>query len=85
MEWKELAVKINKALVKAKNQGIKADTILVGEKEMEVVLRDTSDLDDYDFGDDFDFRKGNIWTIDIIKVDKESFFKVVYTIDIEGK
>ena len=83
MEWKDLATKINKAIINARRQGLEADTVLVGKKEKEAILRETADMSGQDFDEDFNPKNMNIWSIDIVGVNEESFFKVVYTIDID--
>ena len=76
----DIKIKINKAMIEAKREGKEFNTLLVGKKEMEAInLMPAAASDEKEHIN----ISTNIWSIDIVKVDEDSFCKAVYVIDRE--
>lgn len=72
MNWKDIAGRINKELVKFRRYGMTCTHILVGRKEYEEFEK----LDNTDSTDD-EFTK-DAWSVTLIKVDQDSYLAGAY-------
>lgn len=70
--WKDIALKINKELVKFRRHGITCTHILLGREE----CKEVDKLDNADSTDD-EFAK-DIWRVSLIKVDEDSYVAGAY-------
>ncbi len=73
MGWKDVALKINKELIKFRRYGMSCSHILVGRKEYEEICK--LDKADDDAGDEF---TDNSWSIKIVKVDEDNYLAGAY-------
>ncbi len=75
MNWKDVALKINKELVKFRRYDMRCSHILAGRKEYEEICK----LDNIDGVDDAgDKFTDNLWYIEIVKVDVDSYLVGAY-------
>jgi hypothetical protein len=75
MNWKDVAIRINKELVKFRRCDMRCSHILVGRKEYEEFRK--LDAADEEFAD------ATGWSVGIIRVDEDSYLAGAYMVDEE--
>lgn len=76
MEWKDLAIEINKVLLDSYRKNIEINTLLVGNKEKELIDKLESD------GIPLSEKEArNAWNLKILRVEEDSFLSVAYVVD----
>ncbi len=80
---KDIAIKINKELVKFRRYGMRCSHILVGRKEYEEICKpgDVDEKFDEKFDEEFEASPG--WSVELVNVDEDSYFAGAYVVDEE--
>ncbi len=71
MDWKDVALKINKELVKFRRYDMKCSHILVGRKEYEEICK-------LENAEQEEHPDSSIWSVKLVKVDEDSYLVGAY-------